>query len=193
MPKKNFSSQNKQTTINKIVGWKTPKFHQASECYVSLSAFDPERGTFHTKKFMLDHIKGKRNQRQYGESLIQRLTEKLMQGWNPWVEMVQPLEYSSFDEVCRKYEDYLLKLLKENNMREESVLSYTSRIRVLKEWKETQKINLFYTYQFDSRLVGQFLDYVFVDRNNTIRTRNNYLAWLKTFCKYLLERGFYLV
>ncbi len=116
-----------------------------------------------------------------------------MQGWNPWVEMVQPLEYSSFDEVCRKYEDYLLKLLKENNMREESVLSYTSRIRVLKEWKETQKINLFYTYQFDSRLVGQFLDYVFVDRNNTIRTRNNYLAWLKTFCKYLLERGFYLV
>lgn len=139
---------------------------------------------------MLDHIKGKRNQRVYGEALIKRLTEKLMQGWNPWVEMVQPLEYSSFDDVCKKYEDYLLKLLKEHNMREESVISYTSRIRVLKEWKEKQKINLFYTYQFDSRLVGQFLDYVFVDRNNTIRTRNNYLSWLKTFCKYLLERGY---
>ena len=190
MPKKSFSSQSKQTAINEIVAWKTPRFHQASECYVSLSAFDPTRGKFHIKKFMLGHIKGKRNQRQYGEALIKRLTEKLMQGWNPWVEMVQPLEYSSFDDVCRKYEDYLLKLLKENNMREESVISYTSRIRVLKEWKETQKINLFYTYQFDCRLVGQFLDYVFVDRNNTIRTRNNYLSWLKTFCKYLLERGY---
>ena len=190
MPKKNFSSKNRQTAINEIVGWKTPKFHQASECYVSLSAFDPTRGKFHIKKFMLDHIKGKRNQRVYGEALIKRLTEKLMQGWNPWVEMVQPLEYSSFDDVCKKYEDYLLKLLKEHNMREESVISYTSRIRVLKEWKEKQKINLFYTYQFDSRLVGQFLDYVFVDRNNTIRTRNNYLSWLKTFCKYLLERGY---
>ena len=31
---------------------------------------------------------------------------------------------------------------------------------------------------------------MFVDRNNTIRTRNNYLSWLKTFCKYLLERGY---
>lgn len=190
MPKKNFSSKNKQTAINEIVGWKTPKFHQASECYVSLSAFDPMRGKFHTKKFMLGHIKGKRNQQQYGDALIKRLTEKLIQGWNPWVELVQPLEYSSFDDVCRKYEEYLLKLLKENNMREESVISYASRIRVLKEWKESQKINLFYTYQFDSRLVGQFLDYVFVDRNNTLRTRNNYLAWLKTFCKYLLERGY---
>lgn len=139
---------------------------------------------------MLGHIKGKRNQRQYGEALIKRLTEKLMQGWNPWVEMVQPLEYSSFDDVCRKYEEYLFKLMRENNMREESVISYMSRIKILKEWKEKQKINLFYTYQFDSRLIGQFLDYVFVDRNNTIRTRNNYLSWLKTFCKYLLERGY---
>ena len=101
MPKKNFCSSNRQTTINEIVGWKTPRFHQASECYVSLSAFDPTKGKFHTKKIMLGHIKGKRNQRQYGEALIKRLTEKLMQGWNPWVEVVQPLEYASFDEVCK--------------------------------------------------------------------------------------------
>ncbi|MFC2531398.1 MULTISPECIES: site-specific integrase [Prevotellaceae] len=190
MPKKNFSSKSRQEVMNEIIGWKTPRFHQASECYVSLSAFDPERGKFHTKKFMLGHIKGKRNQRQYGEALVKRLTEKLVQGWNPWVEMVQPLEYSSFDDVCRKYEDYLFKLLKENNMREESVASYISRLKILQKWKIKMKVNLFYTYQFDSRLVGQFLDYVFVDRNNTIRTRNNYLSWLKTFCKYLLERGY---
>lgn len=190
MPKKNFSSQSKQTAINEIVSWKPPRFHQASECYVSLTAFDPTRGKFHTKKFMLDHIKGKRNQRQYGEALIKRLTEKLMQGWNPWVEMVQPLEYTSFDDACRRYEEYLLKMLDENNMREETVASYTSRIRILKKWKEKEKINLYYTYQFNKVVVGQFLDYVFIDRNNTIRTRNNYLSWLKTFCKYLVERGY---
>lgn len=190
MPKKNFSSKNRQTAINEIVGWKTPKFHQASECYVSLSAFDPERGKFRIKKFMLDHVKGKRNQREYGEALIKRLTEKLMQGWNPWVELVQPLEYTSFDDACTKYEAYLFKLLKEHNMREESVVSYCSRIKILKEWKEKQNVNLYYTYQFDSKMVGQFLEYVFVDRNNTLRTRNNYLSWIKTFCKYLLERGY---
>ena len=59
MSNKNFSSKNRQTAINEIVGWRTPKFHQASECYVSLSAFDPERGKFRIKKFMLDHVKGK--------------------------------------------------------------------------------------------------------------------------------------
>ncbi|EFM01784.1 tyrosine-type recombinase/integrase [Hoylesella marshii] len=190
MPKKNFYSQNKQTAIDKIVGWKPPRFHQASECYVSLSAFDPTIGKFHTKKFMLGHIKGKRNQRQYGEALIKRLTEKLMQGWNPWVEVTQPLEYTSFDEACDRYREYLLKLLKEHNMREETAVSYISRLRVLRRWREKESVNLFYTYQFDRILTGQFLDYVFVDRNNTLQTRNNYLSWLKTFCKYLLERGY---
>lgn len=190
MPKKNFYSQNKQTAIDKIVGWKPPRFHQASECYVSLSAFDPTIGKFHTKKFMLGHIKGKRNQRQYGEALIKRLTEKLMQGWNPWVEVTQPLEYTSFDEACNRYKAYLLKLVREHNMREETVVSYTSRVRVLQQWKEKERVNLFYTYQFNRVLVGQFLDYVFIDRNNTLQTRNNYLAWVKTFCKYLLERGY---
>lgn len=190
MPKKNFVTQKKKTAIDEIVAWKTPRFHQASECYVSLSAFDPSRGKMCLKKFMLGHIKGKRTQRVYGEALVKRLTEKLMQGWNPWIEIVQPLEYTSFDEACQRYEDYLMKLLGEHNMREESVTSYISRMRILKEWKEKEKINLYYTCQFNNILVGQFLDYVFIDRNNTLRTRNNYLAWLKTFCKYLVERGY---
>lgn len=40
MPKKSFPYQSGATVINGIIGWKIPKFHQASECYVSLSAFD---------------------------------------------------------------------------------------------------------------------------------------------------------
>ena len=190
MPKKNLLSNKQQSAIHEIVGWKLPKLHQASECYVAFSAFDPARGKMCMKKFMLGHIKGKKAQRVYGEALIKRLTEKLLDGWNPWIELTQPLEYTEFDSVCEKYKEYLLKLLKEGSIREDTVASYHSYLKILRLWKEKYKINLFYTYQFNTRVVGQFLDYVFVDRNNTIQTRNNYLAWVKTFSKYLLERGY---
>ena len=109
MSKKNFVSQRQK--IEEIVAWKTPTFHQASECYVSLSAFDPTVGKFRTKKFMLGRIKGKREQRVYGEALKKRLIEKLMQGWNPWIEIAQPLEYTLFDDACDKYQEYLSCLL----------------------------------------------------------------------------------
>ena len=34
MSKKKFVSQKQKATIEEIVAWKTPTFHQASECYV---------------------------------------------------------------------------------------------------------------------------------------------------------------
>lgn len=157
---------------------------------MSLSAFDPALGKFRIKKFMLGHVKGKRLQRLYGEALVKRLTEKLMDGWNPWIEQMKPLEYTPFDEVCGRYKEYLLKMLKERSMREDTVTSYMSRLKILIDWKNRERINLFYTYQFDRNIVGQFLDYIFIDRNNTLRTRNNYLLWIKVFSKYLLERGY---
>lgn len=107
MAKKNLTFSKKQAEIDAIVGWKPPRFHQAFECYVSLTAFDPATGKFRMKKFMLNHVKGKRAQRQYGEALIKKLTEKLMQGWNPWIELVQPLEYTAFNDVCDKYKEFL--------------------------------------------------------------------------------------
>lgn len=184
-----YHNKNKEE-IDRIVGWKTPVFHQASECYVSITAFDPARGAMRTKKVMLGHVKGKREQKRVGEHLVKKFTEQLMQGWNPWVEAENPAEYTLFDDVCHKYKEYLLKLVRERNMREESVASYTSRLKVFLEWRETYNSKIVYAYQFDSRAVGAFLDFVFIDRNNTLRTRNNYLAWIKTFAKYCVERNY---
>lgn len=190
MVKKNYSLNSNEAVLNSVIGWRPPVFHQKSECYVSFMAFDPAIGQLRRKRIMLDKIKGKRNQRVYADALMRRLTEKLMDGWNPWIEASQPLEYTKWDEVLLKYREYLMKLFNEHNLREESLHDYTSKVNVIERWMKEKHINITYSYQWDRRNVSKFLDYVFVDRNNTVVTRNNYLTWLKTFSKYLLERGF---
>ena len=186
MAKKIFNSND----FDRIAGWKAPTFHQASECYVAVTAFDPSRGCMRMKKIMLGHIKGKREQRRMGEHLVKKFTEQLMMGWNPWIEAERPTEYTLFKDVCAKYKEYLLKLVMERNMREESVATYMSRLKVFLEWLDGCDKKVTYAYQFDSNVVGAFLDYVFIDRNNTLRTRNGYLAWIKTFAKYCVQRNY---
>lgn len=176
--------------MSQIIAWKTPVFHQKSECYVSFQAYDPLSGRLKTKKIMLGHIKGKTNQRKYAEDLIKRLTEQLSSGWNPWIEAVQPLEYALWDDVISKYKDYLVKLCNEHSLREESYVDYSSRVHILEQWKAEKRIPLTYVYQWDRQTITKFLDYVFIERNNTITTRNNYLTWLKSFTSYLVERGY---
>lgn len=178
----------KNSVINKLKGWTPPVFHQASECYVSFTAFCPETGKMKLKKIMLGRIKSKRLQREKARQIMQHLTEKLLDGWNPWIEAVSPTEYTLWDDVVLKYEQWLAKMAKENGYRMETVASYMSYMKVLKDWIADK--NVHYIYQFDRRVVGKFLDYVFVERNNTLQTRNNYLAWIKTFAKYLVQRSY---
>ena len=140
------------------------------------------------KKIMLGRIKSKRLQKEKAKQIIQRLTEKLLDGWNPWIEAESPAEYALWDDVCLKYEGWLAKMAKENGYRFETVASYMSYMKILKDWIADK--NVHYIYQFDRHIVGKFLDYVFVERNNTLQTRNNYLAWLKTFAKWLVTRSY---
>lgn len=153
-------------------------------------AFDPQLNRMRKKKIMLDHIKGKRNQRVYADQIMKRLTEKLMAGWNPWIEALQPLEYTKWEDVLEKYKAYLVKMCNEGSMREETYVDYSSRVRILERWKKEKNIVLNFSYQWDQSNVSKFLDYIFIDRNNTVLTRNNYLAWTKSFSTYLLARGY---
>ena len=99
MAKKNYAPNSNDTILSSVIGWKPPVLHQKSECYISFLAFDPGVNRMRKKKIMLDHIKGKRNQRVYADQVIKKLTEKLMAGWNPWIEELQPLEYTKWDDV----------------------------------------------------------------------------------------------
>lgn len=85
---------------------------------------------------MLDHIKGKRNQRVYADQIMKNLTEKLMTGWNPWIESLQPLEYTKWEDALEKYKAYLTKMCNEGSMREETLVDYSSRVRILERWKK---------------------------------------------------------
>lgn len=189
MTKKKLSHRESKQAIQQIIGWTPPAFHQASECYVSFKAFDPCINTMRLKKIMLNHIKGKRNQRAYGEELVKRLTQKLLDGWNPWIEESYPEEYALFSDVCDKYKTYLAKIAKEGGIKPGTKCNYECKLSFMLKWVEKDR-KITYIYQFNKKFVCDFLDYVLVERNNTLRTRNNYIGWLKSFSGYLIERGY---
>ncbi len=189
MPRDKIYSKRREEWAQ-LRGYTLPVFHQKTQVYVSFTAFDPSIGGMRQKKIMLGRIKGKRAQKLHAEKLINDITSKLLRGWNPWIEQSEPSQFSKWTDVVARYKEYLFKLNAEGGLRDETVTSYMSRVRVLEKWVEKSKQNLYFSYQFDVVVVGRFLDYVFIDRNNTIRTRNGYLVWLKNFCRYMLERRY---
>lgn len=161
---------------------------------VTYYAYDPATGDLRRKRMRLNRelsrIEGKRARREYVRGVVDRLRAELRAGWNPWLEQSDSMMYARWDVVCERYKGYLAKLLSEGHMRDDTVTGYLSRLRQLMLWVARERKNVRYAYQFDRRLVDSFLDYAYLDKDNTIQTRNNYLAWIKTFAKWMLQKSY---
>lgn len=169
-----------------VVSW-------GKEVIVSFYAFDPEKGTMQRKRIKLNRevgrIASKRQQKAYVDGVLSRIREELEGGYNPWISQRGDLVYTRWEAAGEQYKRFLEKQLSSGNMREDSVTSYMSYYRVMNAWVSEHRKNVRYAYQFNKQLVDAFLDYVYLDKDNTVQTRNNYLAWMKTFSKWMLQKS----
>ena len=173
-----------EKSADRVKEYREPTLCWGKDVFVSFYAFDPSAGRLRRKRIKLNRelakISGKRA----------RLREELSGGFNPWIDQSKNLVYSRFDDVCDQYKRYLAKQVESNSMRQESVTSYLSYLRVMTNWIAEHRKNVYYAYQFDKRLVDNFLDYVYLDKDNSVQTRNNYLSWIKVFSHYLLQKSY---
>ena len=165
-------------------------YHQGKENYIDFYAVDPSTGCMKRKKIMLDrlHKKGVRN--AYAKQIIEELTQKLVRGWNPFVEIRANEQFTSWEEVCARYSRYCVKMNNDHSFREETLRDYLSRIKILGDWVKSSAFKVFYPYQLDDVVLAKFMDYVLIERNCSAQTYNNYLAWLRTFCGWMLQRRY---
>lgn len=183
-----------QDIVGSSKEYREPTVTWGKEVFVSFYAYDPESGVLRRKRIKLNRelsrIEGKRAQKEYVRGVVDRLREELKSGWNPWIQQSDSLVYARWETVCDQYKAYLAKLLSEGHMRDDTVAGYLSRLNQLRLWVARERKNVRYAYQFDKRLVDAFLDYAYLERDNTVQTRNNYLAWLKVFAKWMLQKSY---
>lgn len=189
MDKKNFSVS-RSFSSKRARTWTPPVYHKGKENYIDFYSIDPASDKMKRKKIMLDHIKTVRARNSYARSLVEELTQKLMRGWNPWVEQKSGAQFKPWVEVCNLYRQYVTKLHNDSSFRDETMRDYLSRLRLLENWSGLEKFNVYYPYQIDEVVLTEFLDYIYIERNNSPQTYNNYLAWLHSFFGWLKDRLF---
>lgn len=159
--------------------------------YISFNAFDPAIGKLRRKRIRISPKFTKvSDRRKYANDLLERITLELRQGWNPWVNYAAPEQYATLQEVIDKYRSYLSKCKAEAILRVKTWKGYTSYLDNFLKWNDQQPVPIHYIYQFDCRLLGRFVDWLWLDKGLSVRTRDNYVGWLRTFCKWLLSHSF---
>lgn len=183
--------QKKQnSSIEEIKSFTMPKLYTGKEWYIGFMAYDPSRGGMRRKKIKLNHIEKIGDRRRYADSFLKRLIPKLESGWNPWIEAEHEKAYKTFTEACEHYKKLMMKQLNDGLLREDTYRSYISQLRNIENWNRDRKIPITYIYQFDRAFIIEFLEDIYIGRQNSARTRNNYLTFIRIFGSFLLEHQY---
>lgn len=181
--------QNASSGLASAIQYTLPEYKESEAgCYIMFNAFDPSVGRMRRKRIKINRVKGLVNRRKYARGLINRLKEQLEKGWNPWINN-DIGDLQTFEDAVSRYESHIEKMVASGYFRKETYAGYRSYVKIMRQYVKEVK-TIYYAYQFDRSFCIDFLDYVFVDRDNGAQTRNNYLNFLRVFSGFLVEKGF---
>lgn len=180
----------KGSSLKEVVTYTLPKLHCSKNWYVDFQCFDPVDGKMRRKKFMLDSISSKTERKKRAAEIIANTTNRLREGWNPWAEVSSDRQYCMFGEVVDLYLKYVDKLACLNTFKKKTFRDYRSHLKTITDFNSTRLHPLIYMYQLDEVFVSDFLDYILLDRDSSIRTRNNYRNFFSTFCTWLVNKKY---
>ena len=185
-----YISEKDFLTQKVIVEFTLPKLHKGKKWYVDFFAYDPSIDGMRRKRYMLDRYRTHKLREEMAFILIHNLYEKLKAGWNPWTKAKKTRQYTSFEIVLTRYEEYIDTAEKKKILKEKTATDYRSRLNQLRNFLSESGTRLTYVYQFDRIFAVDFLDYLILDKDVSAKTRNNYRTWLSTFATWLKERQY---
>lgn len=177
--RKNFSPK------SEVLNFTYPKLHKGKSWYVDFFSLDPATGTMRRKKYMLDGVAKITERRKRGAELIESLLKLLRSGWSPWVNVDDNRGYTLLSEALTKYEKSFERLTKLKTRQ-----NYASKLNVLREYIDGLLLPPKYVYQFSTSFVSDFLDWLYLDREVSGRTRNNYRGWCGSVAAFFIEREY---
>ena len=193
VPERKKMSSNQKSSLPAVIKSYTMPVLTCAKCYwyISFYAYDPSQSKLRRKRIRISpKFKKVSDRRQYANDLLERITLELRQGWNPWINFSSPEQYATWQDVCTEYRSYIGKCKAEALMREKTWKGYTSFLDNFNAWNDSQHRPIFYAFQFDQKLLTRFVDWLWLDKGLSVRTRDNYVMWLHTFCKFLIGHSY---
>lgn len=175
----------RRNTATEALGFTYPRLHEGKNWYVDFFAFDPSTGLMRRKKFMLNNLPKKSEKRRKAAEIIEAITRQLRTGWNPWVNAQETRGFTLLSDVLERYMEYI-----ERKARAKTKHSYQSRVNILNQYLSSCVLPIKYAYQFDGAFINDYLDWLYLDRGVSERTRNNYRGWCFSFAEFLVSRKY---
>lgn len=166
------------------------KLHEGKSWFVSYYAYNPVSQKLERKRIKLNRIKPVSERRKFARELINNINQKLYSGWNPFIDPEAKKSYSKISQAVEHFLKIAQKKLSDDVIREETFRDYVSYPKNFLKWLEQKKRGDIYVFEMDRKIIIDFLEHIYIERNNSATTRNNYLNFFRVFSGFLIDNGY---
>ena len=136
------------------------------------------------------HLANKRERQRHANRIVESINQKLAEGWSPFTESTHPNSFKTYAECKEKFIELTEKEIRDGIKREDTMRTYRSFLNMIDTYCKDKRIKLTFVLEFNKTFVFNYLDWIYYERGNSPRTYNNHMLFIRTYCNYMIERGF---
>lgn len=126
-----------------------------------------------------------REKKAMANEICHKLNQKLASGWNPYLENTAPKGFCTVEKALL---EWLLNY--KHHKRGDTVAWAENKVKFFLNWYGREKSQRSFIVSFDKYMASAFIDHVYIERDNGIRTRTNYLDLFTQIFKWLEAKGY---
>lgn len=185
--------QNSQQTFSRVgitafIDYKPAELKINKDWLIVYYAKNPVTGKLERHRLRVPYLSSKKERLLLGKKIALEINNRFAQGWSPYFEETGK-NYKTFKIVVEEFLTRIKKQLKDGVLRADTIRAYNSNMNLLQEFIVKKNIKITFALEINKKFCNDYLDYIYIDRNNSPRTRNNHLGFLKLFCGFLVDRG----
>jgi len=153
-------------------------------------ALDPVSQKLKIKRHRVKKLKSISERRLLGKRMVHEINRRLMRGWNPFLSKSEKKGFIKLKSAIETYLSRIEKQVLNDSLRPDTLRAYTSYLKNLLIYLIESGNGDIFCIKLNESMVRDFLDHIYYERDNSARTRNNYLKFLSTFCDWLIKHQY---
>lgn len=154
---------------------------------------NPDSGRMEKKRLRFEKIRkrlGETKARKFAKIYCNAINEKLESGWNPYLEGKNAKSFHQLTDVLDTYLKEKELDLKNGSFSKDSMRSYRSYIKIFTEWIQSTANGNIYVGGFTTDMALGYLDHLYVKKQLSPKSWNNYLTFSRALWNWLIEKNY---
>ncbi|WP_313806759.1 site-specific integrase [Flavobacterium sp.] len=183
----NSEKKTSRVKVNAFIDFKPAELRLNKEWLIVYYAKNPITKQLERFRSRVPSMDSKSERLKFAKRIVLEINNKLSNGWSPYLEE-SGKNFKSFNDVITEFKVGLDKLVADNVLRADTKRTYNSNCNLLEQFVN-QQYKITFAIEIKKAFCVQYLEWIYIDRKSSPRTRNNHLIFIKLFCGWLVDKG----